>query len=169
MNKLGQREMSIGTLLAIVLGIVVLVVIILAVTGTFDDIFSKTEALPGNVEAIAQSCKIAVQANLITDYCYNFKKVSDEEYINCEDGRIEDSLMQQNIDTSAITCAPGLVEGVKKEICKTVIAAKKDKVTVEGQTCKDFLDSVSGSADSGGAGSGQEGVDPTSGLTPPVL
>ena len=125
LNKRGQEGITLTTLLLIVLGVVVVVILILGATGIFGDIFSKREALPGNLEAIAQSCKIAAGASLIADYCYEFKEVQDDEFINCLDPRIADSLVQQGISVE-FTCNSALMVSAKKEICKDVIATKVD-------------------------------------------
>jgi len=143
MNKKGQEGLTLTTLLLIVLGVVVVVIIILGVTGVLGDIFSKKDTLPGNLEAATQSCKIAAQASLISSYCYEFKKLSDEEYANCEDSRIQNSLRQQNVDSSDLGCDGVLVTQAKVGVCE----GKKDDVKLVSsntETCGDLRSSELG-------------------------
>jgi hypothetical protein len=118
LGRRAQKEMSLGFLLAIILGAVVLVVLILFFTGFFDKIGGGVDQLPGNLEAIAQSCRISVQASLIADYCYNFKDVGDGVYINCEDPRIRNALLQQEVDVESITCDDNLERDAAEDTCK---------------------------------------------------
>ena len=141
MNKRGQEGITLGTLLLIILGVVVVIVIILGATGIFGDIFSKREALPGDLEAVAQSCKIASQAGLFTDYCYNFKKVSKNEYINCQDARVEESLDRQSAEL--IPCTNSiLLEKAKAEVCRGIPENKKEDTFFNGireDTCGSWI------------------------------
>jgi hypothetical protein len=102
MNKKAQ-DLSIGTLILIVLGIVVLVLLILGFSMGWSNLWEKINIFGGgsSVGDIATSCTIAVtQANQYA-YCQDFKKVksgSTIEYLNCEDTRIQPSL------TTKLTC-----------------------------------------------------------------
>jgi hypothetical protein len=141
-NKKGQREMSIGTLLAIIVGVVAVVVVILFFTGTFDKLGSGGEVIPGTLEAATQGCKLAVQGSLVSSYCYEFKKLSDEEYVNCEDARIKDALSQQGADVNKITCTGSdrdkLVNDARIDICKSIRPSRLDEVRVGGKLCSSF-------------------------------
>jgi len=139
LNKKGQKEMSIGTLLAIILGVVVLVVLILFFTGAFDRLGVLPDAVPGDLEAVAQSCRLAVQGDLITDYCYNFREVADNRYVNCEDGRIGSSLRQQNVEFENIECVPNLKENAMRDICNSARDSDVDKIIFNGNSSLDCL------------------------------
>lgn len=93
-NKKAQ-ELSITTLILIVLGVIILVLLVLGFTKGWDFIFGKFDLLPGqNLEAVAQSCKVSAQSGLKIDYC-GFKKIkldSKTEYVNCLDDRLQGSL-----------------------------------------------------------------------------
>lgn len=92
MNKRGQ-ELSIGTLILIILGIVVLVVIVIGLTTGTDFLFGLFEKGPGSsLEIVAQGCGVAAEAGLYIDYCKEFKEVEIngvEQYVNCEFPDIE--------------------------------------------------------------------------------
>ena len=96
MKKRGQEGVTLTTLLLIILGAVVVVVVILGATGSLNFIFDKIKIAPGqDLEAVAQSCKIAASTGLRVDYCITFKeiKVDDvKEYVNCQDIRIQSSI-----------------------------------------------------------------------------
>lgn len=90
-NTKGQEGITIGTLLLLVLGIVVVVVLIIGATTGFDYIFSKFKILPGqNLQAVVKACETSADLDLSVDYC-SFKKIkidSKNEYLNCEDTRV---------------------------------------------------------------------------------
>ncbi len=147
-NKRGQEGLTLGTLLLIVLGVVVLVVIIVGATGAFDFIFSKTDQIPGQaLEVVAQSCIIAARANLVTDYCYTFREVSDTQYINCQDSRIQQSLGQQEV--TPIVCAEDNTQlhlswNAKTEVCLGFSQSKRNDVFFNGDAedlCNKYVNS----------------------------
>ncbi len=156
MNRKGQEGISIGTLLIIVLGVVVVVVLILGVTGNLNFIFEKINLLPGqSLETVAQGCNIAAKTGLKVDYCDTFKKIKIDgktEYINCEDNRVQRGLDEDaKSKTAAWTdtaAACSLNAGKKPEQvqCTKLInelsgeKGKKDcakLAKVNGQLCSD--------------------------------
>jgi hypothetical protein len=90
MNKRGQ-DLSIGTLILIILGIAVLVILIIGFTSGWDFLISKFSIAPGQtLETLAQSCLISGNNALSLDFC-SFKEVSidgKDQWVNCEDPRI---------------------------------------------------------------------------------
>ena len=136
MNRKGQEGLTLTTLLLIVLGIVVVAVIILGVTGILGKIFSSgEEIIPSKLEAAVQGCKIAAQASLVADYCYDLKKIGDDLYVNCQNNRIATSLDAQTVVVPIdITCNAGVLNISLVEFCRD----KKDSVRVQtltDQTC----------------------------------
>ncbi len=117
------QELSITTLVLIVLGVVILVLLILGFTQGWDWIISKFSILPGqSLETVAQSCNIAAQGGLAIDFC-SFKKVKVDgrtEYVNCEDSRIEAGL-SQDIDFSEMRSR--CVDTAAKDYCKNQLKA----------------------------------------------
>ena len=151
LNKRAQEGMTLTTLLLIIVGVVVAVVLILGATGILGDIFDTSEALPGNLEAVAQSCKISAEASLITSFCYEFKEIDNDRYVNCEDARIRDSLVQQNVDFEGITCAEDLKENAKRDVCENVADNKKEDTFFNGvrsDNCSAFVESDEGQEES---------------------
>ncbi|MEK6854953.1 MAG: hypothetical protein AABX73_01910 [Nanoarchaeota archaeon] len=102
MNKKAQ-DLSIGTLILIVLGIVVLVLLILGFSLGWGNLWEKINIFQGgsNIESVISACNIAVASNSKYTYCQDFKKIKVDgktEYVNCEDSRVVSSLNNQ------ITC-----------------------------------------------------------------
>ncbi len=105
LNKRGQEGFTLPWLITIIVIVVVAIVVIFGTTGLFKKIFGASEAIPSRLEAVAQVCKAGAQIGGITavDYCYTFKDVGGDHYVNCEDARIQDALRRQEI-TSTIQC-----------------------------------------------------------------
>jgi hypothetical protein len=137
LNKRGQN-VSVGFVIVLFIAIIVAIVIVLGSTGVLGDIFGKRNILPGNLEAITQSCRLATIGSLVADYCYGFKEVDDDEYINCQDPRVKSALEQQGVDL--INCpSEELVRKEQVAVCEDVSSNKRSKVTVNGETCSDIL------------------------------
>lgn len=135
MNKKAQEGVTIGTLLLIVLGVVVLVVIILGATGGFNYIFGKVNLIPGqDLQAVVTSCEIAAQNGLKADYCSTFKQVTidgTKQYVNCEDSRVSNNI---DVDITKITCEPGAIVS----FCNSNVKSTDwTKTLVNGKTCND--------------------------------
>lgn len=90
LNKRGQ-ELSIGTLVLIVLGIIVLVLLVLGFSIGWDNLFRKIGIFQGNdISSVVTACNVAVSSQSQVSYC-EFKKISvdgETEYVNCEDSRV---------------------------------------------------------------------------------
>lgn len=122
-SRKGQ-DLSITTLILIVLGVVVLVLLVLGFTKGWDWITSKFDILPGqSLETVAQSCKIAVQSNLIVDFC-SFKAVKVDgvsQYVNCMDSRVTPSISgEDNYNEVSAKCASPATE---QAYCKVQLKA----------------------------------------------
>jgi hypothetical protein len=133
MNKRGQ-DLSIGTLILIVLGIVVLVILVIGFTTGWDFLISKFSIAPGQtLETVAQSCKFSGEQKLSLDYCA-FKEVKIDgknQYINCEDGRIEAA--NAGLDNPPV--CKDLDSGYTvDEFCAT----KKPEVIVNNKACEEL-------------------------------
>ena len=138
LNKRGQEGMTLGTLLLIVLGVVVLVVLIVGFTGGFGFIFNKIDVAPlQSLETAKQSCVISGEYGLNADYCLEFKQIKLNKVAqlsNCDYLQKQGLFTKDNID---ITCSPN-----QEEIfCNSgKIEDKSDweKVKVNGKPCKDW-------------------------------
>ena len=138
MNKKAQEGVTIGTLILIVLGIVVLVTIIIGFTTGFGFITDKFEIAPGqNLEAVAQSCKISAETDLKIDYC-TFKEISvdgKDQFVNCEDQRVQIAI-KDDIDNKVRDCN-GLDN--KTSYCANKVIPDKWEVTlVNNELCSTF-------------------------------
>jgi hypothetical protein len=96
MNKKAQ-DLSIGTLILIVLGIIVLVLLILGFSMGWDNLWNKINVFGGgaSVGDVATRCKTDVTTNNKYSYCQKFEKVKIDnkiEYVTCEDDRVKISL-----------------------------------------------------------------------------
>lgn len=143
-NKRGQ-ELSITTLLLIVLGVIVVVIIIMGFTVGWNFIFDKFKIVPGqNLQAIATSCELAAKGSLQIDYC-TYKKVSLEgltEYINCEDGRVKpeekgDIGLCSGVYNVSSKCNSLYTSASSSEKGKT--CADTSKIRVNGESCRTYI------------------------------
>jgi hypothetical protein len=99
-NKKGQ-DLSIGTLILIVLGIVVLVLLILGFSLGWDNLWEKINIFGGgsSIGNKVSACQVKVTSNDKYGYCNEFTLVTnaegDKEYLNCLDSRIAGSLQEK--------------------------------------------------------------------------
>ncbi len=150
-NRRGQEGLTLTTLLLIVLGIVVVVVLIIGFTRGFDFIFGKVDILPGqDLQAVAESCIVAANAELLIDYC-SFKEVSVEgkdQLVNCEDARLQESIDAKlaasktkpdcPINTESDRCA-SLINAENTDAKKKDICDGKD-VLVNNKACRSIYE-----------------------------
>ncbi|PXY71337.1 hypothetical protein CXX78_01560 [Candidatus Parvarchaeota archaeon] len=131
LNKKGQN-LTIGAVILIVLGVVVLVMLVVGFTKGWSFLFGKFDVLPGSdLETIAQACKIAGEANLMIDFC-TFKKLNDGNWVNCEDTRFVETLDGAD---SGITCK----ESLGRDHCKNDELGLKSTIKVNGETCSKLI------------------------------
>ncbi len=151
-NKKGQ-EMSVATLVLIVIGIVVLVMLILGFSMGWQNLWGKINIFGGgsNVETVVQACKLAAQSDSTFSYCNEFKKVTingQTQYINCQAEQITglDKTLDcgRSRDESAKAyCASiyGVKLGADGEIAQNGVSGtnaanlKKDTTLYNGKTC----------------------------------
>ena len=124
--------MPLSVIITAVIVVVVALVLILVTTDFGKKIIGLGQATPSALEAATQGCIIAAQNNLVTDYCYNFRKVGNEMYVNCEDDRIQSSLTQQGISTSGIVCLNDNQKTEVLNICKTLTKSQRNSATFNG-------------------------------------
>ncbi len=132
-NKKGQ-DLSIGTLILIVLGIVVLVLLILGFSLGWSNLWEKINIFQGgsSIESVIQSCNIAASSNSQFTYCQDFKKVKingETAYVSCEYGAIQSSL------TTKLDCGS---EDYEQDYCNTLNEGKKisKDTKINEITCK---------------------------------
>ncbi|MFH1500329.1 MAG: hypothetical protein ABIE22_00080 [archaeon] len=132
MNKRGA-ELTIGTLVVIVLAIIVLVVIALGFGTGWASLWSKISGYfsPVNVDATKQACAYACTTDATYDYCCRVREVKftsdgDKVGMTCTDSRINpadcDITCNKKEDCKSLLCdASKLVE---KDKCKVVDSDK---------------------------------------------
>jgi len=133
-DRKGQN-LTIGTLILIILGIVVLVLLIIGFTVGWDFIIDKFRVAPGQtLEAVAQSCKFSANNDFKTDYC-GFKEVKIEgknQFISCEDQRVQNAIGGDiNIPTT-------FCENFDKEQAYCIRNALKEGVLVNNARCDSY-------------------------------
>ncbi len=105
MNKRGQ-ELSIGTLVLIVLGVIVLVLLVLGFSMGWQNLFSKIGIYQGSdLSSMVAACKVAVASQSTVSYC-EFKSVrlSDgKKEINCEYNDVEKELGADKLSSRCST------------------------------------------------------------------
>lgn len=122
MNKKGQ-EMSVGTLLLLVLGVVVVVLVILGFSLGWNTIFEKFKIAPSNVQALAKVCPTYAD-ELSVDFCAWREIEGTGKFINCKDSRMG------AIETTTV-CNSG------EKACAELAKAGNDvtKITINGVPC----------------------------------
>ena len=100
-NKRGQ-DLSIGTLILIVLGIIVLVLLILGFSIGWGNLWEKINIFGGgsSIGDVVTACNLAITSQNTYDFCQNFRKIkvdSKTEYVNCEDDRVQSGLQGTNL------------------------------------------------------------------------
>lgn len=136
MNKKAQ-DLSIGTLILIVLGIVVLVLLILGFSIGWQNLFGKIGIYQNSdLSALVSACQLAVTSQSQASYC-EFKKVTigtNLEYVNCEDSRIKSSL-----GSNSLNCGQHAEYGPCLTLLKNKIDVIQNKDTYNGKTCSEIV------------------------------
>jgi hypothetical protein len=119
MNKKGQ-EMSVATLVLIVIGIVVLVMLILGFSMGWKNLWGKINVFSGgsNVETVIQACEIAATSDSSYNFCQEFKTITIDGkkiYVNCQDSRVSSTLEKR------LSCPEGADDPALKK-CQTLAA-----------------------------------------------
>ena len=109
-ERLGKRgmELTIGTIVVIVLAIVVLIVLVVGFTGGWGNLWGNISAFFGgsNVDSIVQACNTACLTNSINAWCYDIRTIKGVSDITEPKKCVE---LKANIkyglkDCPAITC-----------------------------------------------------------------
>jgi hypothetical protein len=118
-----SAELTIGTLVVIVLAIIVLVILALGFGAGWSNLWSKITGYfsPVNVDTVKQACVYACTTNSKFDYCCRVRNVRFEKRgkaiaMTCSDNRIKsgDCDLDCNVEED---CSEILCEGESKENC----------------------------------------------------
>jgi hypothetical protein len=129
-SKKGQG-MPLSVIITGVIVVVVAIVLILTTTEFGKKLIGLGGATPSALEAATQGCIVAAQNNLITDYCYNYRKVGNTEWVNCQDPRVQSSLTQQGI-SSGISCDSTLEGNEIASICSDLTTSQQGDARFNG-------------------------------------
>lgn len=139
MNKKGQ-ELSVGTLILIVLGIVLLVLLILGFSLGWSNLWEKINIFSSStsLESVAQKCNLAVTSNSLISYCETFSLVTvdgKKMYINCEYEKLNlDKKLICNSGRDVEKCKE-LLNGQFKVGEEAKFVEARDKLTVNDKKC----------------------------------
>lgn len=132
MNKKAQ-DLSVGTLILIVLGIIVLVLLILGFSLGWGNLWEKVNIFQGgsSMESVVSACNLAASSNQLSTFCDDFKQVKvngEKQFINCQYTglRLDKTL-------SCPTTEADLIKAQCMMLTKTNAVDQKTKVN--GQTC----------------------------------
>jgi hypothetical protein len=133
LNKKAQ-DLSIGTLILIVLGIVVLVLLVLGFSMGWENLWEKINIFGGgsSIGTVASACELAAQQDNKYGYCQEFKKVKigqSSEYVNCLDSRL-----QSSIDTK-LNCVDTEVTTAIQTLCNGFSEGDRKNIKINSQTC----------------------------------
>ncbi|MGV8131688.1 MAG: hypothetical protein ACP5N7_06335 [Candidatus Pacearchaeota archaeon] len=125
-----KGDVTISTVILIVLGLVVLVMMIVGFTQGFDFLFGLFDRGPSELQTLASACELYVQGNLAIDFCsYRIVEVDgNDEIVNCLDSRINGLLVAKGIDPLACS---GLGSNLQA-ICSQVPPGDLATVKVNG-------------------------------------
>lgn len=85
--KRGQTEVSLGTILLVILGVVGLVVVGLFIYNAYSRVGEGVDALPGGITIAAAACNYVVSLDNQGSYCGDFKEIKvggNNQWANCE-------------------------------------------------------------------------------------
>lgn len=135
LNKKGQ-DLSIGTLILIVLGIVVLVLLILGFSLGWSNLWDRINIFGGgaSLNDVVTACNLAVTSQNSYAFCQDFRKIKTSagtEYVNCQDGRVSPSLNGQ------ITCTGNPSQDYCTSLVNAGTATETKRVKVNNANCPD--------------------------------
>ena len=138
MNKKG--DVTISTIILIVLGLAVLVFLVIGLTQGWDVFFGNLGKVdPGDLQVVAKACTGYAEAGLSISFC-EFKEIDtggDDEYVNCIDGRIL-PLVRAEVSSTLPTCT-GTNSAATFCLRGGKIRGEKLTVTkVNSKTCSDI-------------------------------
>ncbi len=122
-----KGDVTISTVIFIVLGLVVLVMLIIGFTQGFDTLFGIFKNAPSDLQEIASVCEGYALGSLTIDYCkYRIIDMDGtDEIVNCLDSRITDVNTPKGV--KLLTCTGN---GNLQSICEKIPARDRQTVKV---------------------------------------
>lgn len=118
MDKRGQGSSSIGVIIAIALGVLLLVLLVFGVSGGFGTLWSKVTEIGGtdnNIADVARGCEVACASNNVYDYCERKRTLEfgKDACVDAETGlQLEDSGSNDCADSVRLSCNEAADNGV---------------------------------------------------------
>lgn len=137
MDMKRKGDVTISTVILIILGLAVLVMLIVGFTQGFDTLFGLFDRAPSELQTLAKACVVYAQGDLSIDFCkYN---LIGNELVNCKDDRIKATLDEAG--AKVISCSSDL----KRQACldtNLVPESKRDKIKLDGIACVQIIGST---------------------------
>ncbi|MEK6909044.1 MAG: hypothetical protein AABX23_03270 [Nanoarchaeota archaeon] len=136
-----KGDVTISTVILIVLGLAVLVMLIVGFTKGWDFFFGAFDNAPSELQTLAKACALYAQGTLRIDFC-SYKLIGDE-IVNCRHPTIIDSLKNDGVNTeiNSLRCDMDNFS-FRQSACQTLAPAKPEtKITTSDgeKTCADYL------------------------------
>ncbi len=106
MDKAGQ-QMTLGTIIAIVLGIAVLVFLIFGFSSGWNNLWDKVTAFGGgdvNIDTIEQACALACSTQSSSSYCNQARIIKFGEDISVDEEDCTDAIGEETASSCSSTC-----------------------------------------------------------------
>lgn len=126
-NKKGQ-EMSVSTLVLIVIAVILLVLLVLGFSMGWQNLWNKINIFGGgsDVSAVIQACNLAASGGDKYAFCNDFKliKISGQNvYVNCQSNQVDTSL------SNRLDCGKNIDE-LAKDFCNGVSESQRNSTKV---------------------------------------
>jgi len=137
-----KGDVTITTVILIVLGLAVLVMMIIGFTKGWDVIFGPLGNAPSELQTYAKACGLYAQGGLSIDFC-NYKLIEfngRDEIVNCRDDRVIASINASNVNlqSPSLACTDAEKTPAKLAACNSLASGKLDKVSINGALCNTF-------------------------------
>ncbi len=147
-NKKG--DVTISTIILIVLGLAVLVMLIVGFTKGWSFFFDLFDSGPSQLQTVAKACVAYAQGSLTIDFCkYRLiEENGNDELINCLDKRITSTLISSGVDLgkSELACSTEKGNDAKSLACNNLVQDSKLKdVKIDGVACSTYYSGPSAS------------------------
>ena len=129
-----KGDVTITTVILIVLGLAVLVLLIIGFTKGWDFFFGIFDSGPSDLQTVAKACIGYVEASLSIDFCkYRLIEVDGkDELVNCNDGRILESLNTDGVNVpSALASCQNDAQN-RQTACERISASKRAGTKING-------------------------------------
>ena len=144
-NKRGQETgLGLGTLLALIVGVLALVLIVAGLFGWLGPFFSAVGLLPNDLTKMSAACgTYSQQEALVLSYCqFNEGRIEGKKgFYNCDFvyAAAVKSLGEANVGWNKLSvCSVDVAKNYCTSLMNTEGENYKEKTIVNGETCKDL-------------------------------